>query len=232
MENTAAILFQAPLQGTRGRGCRGREPQQQDVKHYPPCNVHAEWKPASRAARTLLRSGLPWSQSLERAAAPCRARKNRTRSLFIPNKPNSLPRLQKDLILFCLVIELFLKATYSQPGAAWPRRGRQLQPTAGMEAPELRPQSSQSPGRGSEEPATPNPTSDHRPALLTPDGETWDRNFSSSPSSRLWACSEHPRSGESVGWGGPSRCCLLPMWEHDRGWWRSQKYFTAQKNTR
>lgn len=124
LENTAAILFQAPLWGTRGRCCQGREPQQQDVKHYLPCHVRTEWKPSPRTARTLLQFGLPWSQRLESAAAPRCAGENRTRGLFIPNKLNVFPRLQKDFIFFCLVIELFLKATYSQPGAAWPCRGR------------------------------------------------------------------------------------------------------------
>lgn len=200
------------------------------MKHYPPCNVRTEWKPAPRAARTLLRSGLPRSQRLERAAAPRRAGKNHTTGLFIPNKPNGLPRLQKDLILFCLVSELFLKGTYSQPRAAQPRRGRQLRPTAITEATELRPQSPQSPGQGTRSlpPQTP-PLTTAQP-FSPQTGKPGTETFHPAPSSWLWACSEPLRVGGVL--GGPSCCCLLPMWEHDQGWWRSQKYFTAQKRTR
>lgn len=107
LENTAAILFQASLWGTRGRCCGGREPQQQELKHYLPCNVHTEWKPSLHAARTLLQFGLPRSQRLESTAAPCRAGKKRTRGLFIPNKLNILPRLQEDFIFSALLLSYF-----------------------------------------------------------------------------------------------------------------------------
>lgn len=92
--------------------------------------------------------------------------------LFIPKNQNILPCLEENLIFFCLVMKLFLKATYSPAGAAQPRRGRRLQPTASVEAPELQPQSTRSPGLANEEPLMPNPTSNHCPALLNPDGET------------------------------------------------------------
>lgn len=100
LENTAAILFQTPLWGTRGRCCWGeREPQQHDGKHNPPCNVHAEWKP-SHTARMPQQSRFPRSQHLQQSwELMLPTRLGKTRPFYSP-KPERFASPGRRLDLF------------------------------------------------------------------------------------------------------------------------------------
>lgn len=106
----------SPSSGDTGPVLPGeREPQQHNGKDNPPSNSHTEWK-SSHTARMPRQSRLPTLAAKPRRSPHFSWGKA---DLFYSQKPERFasPGRRLDL-LFCLVMKLFLKATYSPAGAA------------------------------------------------------------------------------------------------------------------
>ena len=159
------------------------------MKGAQPCNARTEWKPSPRAARTRP----PTVPVLgKRRRSPPRREKPYRRPFYPQSTQPFASPAKKDFIwgffFSCLVIEFFLKATYSQPGVVWPHDFGQ-QP-----ARRLRSRDRSHPGALGRGPRSlrsqPPPLTTAQPfapQMGKPETETF---FPAPPSSAIRACSE------------------------------------------